>query len=402
MRAFLIDDEKMYFKLLNAPLKKAGHKLGYASSGEQGLASIAAFDPDVIILDIMLPDISGFDILVRLRKDPHFSHVPVIFATSQDELQSKLKAFELGAEDYLTKPFKAEELIARLGILARRREILKAVESATTPQGAELSPVIAIHSLRGGVGCTSLSINLALAYHQIWNRSALVVDTVLTAGQVAMFLNMSPRVTWEDISTLPLAELDDQTLQRFVHIHKSGIHCLTAPKTPIPFERFADYFGDVLTYFRRKDHFIVIDTPHDFSDVSIKALDAADTILVVMTPEMGSLRSVICALATYDRLGYQMEKVKIVVNTINADTGLKISQVEKALGCEISLALPYSQEVGQAINYGDPFLLANPKSAISQQVETLAYNLSQEILRNIPPAAPTEAWKRVAHKTTPR
>jgi DNA-binding response OmpR family regulator len=99
MRVFLIDDEKMYFKLLNPVLKKADHLLGYASTGAEGLEKVAGFDPDVIILDIRLPDMTGFDILVRLREDSHFSHVPVIFVTSQEELESKLKAFTLGAED---------------------------------------------------------------------------------------------------------------------------------------------------------------------------------------------------------------------------------------------------------------------------------------------------------------
>jgi len=82
MRAFMIDDERMYFKLLNQQLRNAGHILGFATSGDEGLKTIAAFDPDVIILDIRLPDMNGFDVLDRLRADPHFSHIPVIFVKS--------------------------------------------------------------------------------------------------------------------------------------------------------------------------------------------------------------------------------------------------------------------------------------------------------------------------------
>ena len=121
MRVFLIDDEKMYSKLLHPVLQKAGHILGYASSGTEGLEKVAAFDPDVIILDIRLPDMTGFDILERLRSDPHFSHVPVIFVSSLDELENKLKGFGLGAEDYLTKPFNEREFEARVRVILRRQ-----------------------------------------------------------------------------------------------------------------------------------------------------------------------------------------------------------------------------------------------------------------------------------------
>src|SRR5512135_1798735 len=128
MRAYLIDDEKMYFKLLKPALNKAGHELGYAQSGEEGLKNIAEFDPDVIVLDLKLSDTTGFAILERLQGDVHFRHVPVIFVPSSDELESKPTAFSLGAEDYVTKPFKPEELVARMEILSRRREYMKVAE----------------------------------------------------------------------------------------------------------------------------------------------------------------------------------------------------------------------------------------------------------------------------------
>jgi len=242
MRAFLIDDEKMYFKMLNPALEKAGHTLGYAQSGEQGLANIAAFDPDVIVLDIKLGDMTGFDVLERLHSDVHFRHIPVIFVTSYDELENKLKAFSLGAEDYVIKPFKPQELVARMEILARRREYLKVAEDVATSVSVETSTVVTVHSLRGGVGCTSLAINLAMAYNQLWNRPTMVVDTVLTAGQVAMYLNSSPKMTWEDVSDRASSEIDNDMIQRLISQHKSGLCYVAAPKFPIPSEKFVDTF----------------------------------------------------------------------------------------------------------------------------------------------------------------
>ena len=120
MRVLLIDDEQFYFKLLQKSLKEPEYKLEYAKSGNEGLAKIPAFEPELLIVDLKLPELDGFEIVKRLRRDPKFGYLPVIVITSQDELSEKLRAFELGADDYLVKPFQPEELVARMGILARR------------------------------------------------------------------------------------------------------------------------------------------------------------------------------------------------------------------------------------------------------------------------------------------
>jgi pilus assembly protein CpaE len=395
MRAFLIDDEKMYFKMLNPAMEKAGHTLGYAQSGEQGLATIGAFDPDVIVLDIKLSDTTGFEVLERLHNDQHFRHVPVIFVTSYDELETKLKAFSLGAEDYVIKPFKPQELVARMEILARRREYMKVAEGVAATINPETSTVVTVHSLRGGVGSTSLAINLAVSYNQIWNRPTIVLDTVLTAGQVAMYLNSSPKMTWEDVSDRSAAEIDNDMIQRLISQHKSGVSYVAAPKFPIPSEKFVDTFSLVLAEFQKQADFIVIDTPHDFSDIAIKALDAATHIVFVMAPEMGSLRAALCALRTYDTLGYPPEKVTVVLNHISQTNSLKNAQIEKAIGRKIDIDLPFSQEVNQAINLGEPFISSNPNLPISVQVEDSAFNFSRDTLKNLPPMVRTPAWNRV-------
>ena len=79
-----------------------------------------------LLLTSDLPDISGYEIAERLRWDPRFSRIPLIFVTGQSDLKDKLKAFELGADDYLVKPFQPEELLARMSILLRRTEAIKA------------------------------------------------------------------------------------------------------------------------------------------------------------------------------------------------------------------------------------------------------------------------------------
>src|SRR5215207_11107994 len=170
MRVLLIDDEQFYFKLIRKTLKEAEYDLEYAKSGTEGLSKIPSFEPDLLIVDLKLPEMDGFEILQRLRRDPKYSHMPVIVITGQDELSEKLKAFELGADDYLVKPFQPEELVARMGILARRGKAMQIVQQMEKTNKSNNATVITVHSLRGGVGCSSIVVNLGLAFYKIWGE----------------------------------------------------------------------------------------------------------------------------------------------------------------------------------------------------------------------------------------
>jgi Flp pilus assembly CpaE family ATPase len=125
-------------------------------------------------------------------------------------------------------------------------------------------------------------------------------------------------------------------------------------------------------------------------------LNKANHILLVVTPEMASLRAAVGALNIYERLGFPDEKIHMVLNhNVNA-TGIRQPQLEKALGRRIDTVIPYEpNEVIRAINFGEPFFLKDPDLSISVAIENLAFNLSHEIHKNIPPAVPTNTWKRV-------
>ncbi|HXQ36787.1 MAG TPA: response regulator transcription factor, partial [Anaerolineales bacterium] len=147
MRVLLIDDEQFYFKLIRKTLKEAEYDLEYAKSGSEGLAKVPSFEPEMLIVDLKLPEMDGFEILQRLRRDPKFSHIPIIVITSKDELSEKLKAFELGADDYVVKPFQPEELVARMGIVARRGRAMQMVQQMEKTTSKSDATVITVHSL---------------------------------------------------------------------------------------------------------------------------------------------------------------------------------------------------------------------------------------------------------------
>jgi len=399
MRVLLIDDEPFYYKLLNRPMKDAGHQFDYSKTGKEGLAKISATKPEVIIVDLRLPDISGHDILERLRRDSEYSNIPVIVITAKNELGDKLKAFELGADDYLIKPFQPEELVARMRILARRGRAMKIV-SQMEKSDEKLTTIIAIHSLRGGVGTTSISVNLALAIKQIWAKETLLVDAVFSAGQVAMMLNTKPRFSWEDFAEVELKNIDEELIGNIVTKHPTGLSFVAAPRSPIAIDSFSDdFWKTVLSKLAKQYEFIVIDTAHDFTDITIQMLNFANNLVLVVAPEMSSLRAAMSAMDIYDKLGFPVEKIKLLLNSNSSIVGIRQAQIEKVLGHPVDFVIPYEpEEVIRAVNFGEPFFLKNSALPISMKLEDMAYILSNEIHKNLPPAAPTEAWKRVTSR----
>jgi len=395
MRVLLIDDEQFYFKLIRNALKVPEYELEYTKSSSEGLAKIASFEPELLIVDLKLPEIDGFEILARLRRDPKFSYIPVIVITSKDELSEKLKAFELGADDYLVKPFQPEELVARMGILARRGRAMQIVQKETTKVTA--ATIVTVHSLRGGLGCSSIVVNLGLAFHKLWGKQTLLIDSVLTAGQVALMLDAKPTATWENMVGIETEHLDDVVAKEMMCPHKSGIRYIASPRYPIAADTFTN---ETLRLFMEKikshNDFIIVDTAHDFSDMTIQMLSMASTILLVMAPEMASLRTTMSAMEIYDRLGISLDKLKIALNNNSSNPAIKQAQLEKVLKHPIDFVLPFEAgEVNRALNFGQPFILNNPDLPVCLALEKMAYAMSDDTYKALPPAAPSQTWKRV-------
>jgi two-component system OmpR family response regulator len=118
-RVLVVDDEDNITFLLDAALRHFGFEVRVASDGRGALKEVEQFAPDVLLLDVMLPDLDGFEILRRLRLDG--VQVPVLFLTARDGVDDKVRGLTLGGDDYVTKPFSLEEVVARIHVLLRRQ-----------------------------------------------------------------------------------------------------------------------------------------------------------------------------------------------------------------------------------------------------------------------------------------
>ena len=130
-KVFLVEDEQSIITLVEYNLKKEGFKVAFSSNGEEALKEIKSHEPDIVLLDWMLPDLSGIDVCKSLKKDTKFRDIPIIMLTAKGEEEDKVSALNAGADDYITKPFGHAELIARINALLRRSKPRVAEDKVT-------------------------------------------------------------------------------------------------------------------------------------------------------------------------------------------------------------------------------------------------------------------------------
>lgn len=176
----IVDDDPKIRKLLNANLAKRNYVVQEAANGEQAIASIEQTVPDLAILDLVMPGMSGSDVCVWIREQGLV--VPIIVLSGYDEEELKVKALDAGADDYVTKPFKVEEFLARMRAVMRRAG---ASDMAPTEAGIQIEGLtIDIRSRRGFVDETDMHLTpteFALLAILVKNRDAVITHDELLA-----------------------------------------------------------------------------------------------------------------------------------------------------------------------------------------------------------------------------
>jgi len=393
-----VDDNIVNLKVVSATLQKGGYEVQTAQSGPEALEKCRQKIPDLILLDINMPEMDGYEVCRRLRKKPSTSNTPIMMLTANDTLEEKIKGFDAGADDYMTKPYQPTELLVRIGVLLRRAARVETQKIAVDPK------VSAVFSLRGGVGVSVLAVNLAAAYRQIWGESVVLVDMVMNMGQDALMLNLPLRNTWADIGSIPPQEIDEEVVQNVLLEHHSGLKVLAAPRTSVEGEGVkTDSIRKVLEILREKFSYVVLDLPHDFSDITLTGLDYADDVIMLMAPELASVRATVGALEVFDTLGYSRNDITVGMNWIFERKGLAKTDIENVIKKPIGFMIPFASEpIITSINLGNPPVLETEISPLGALYEDIAFNFSKEADKTKKPDEPTFAWQRLVERRRKR
>jgi pilus assembly protein CpaE len=381
-KILVVDDDPNVQRLLQYTLKQEGYDVVVASDGAEGFRQWAAESPDLILLDVMLPKLDGYQVATKIRtEEGTATHVPIIMLTAEREVEQKVRGLRAGADDYLIKPFHPAELIARIKSLLARFAPRDALVGRPP-----LGRVLALYGAKGGVGTTTIAINAAIALHRELGRKVCLVDGNLQFGDHRVFLDLGlDRKSIVDIVTAPT--MDQDLIRQVLVKHDSGIDLLLAPPTPETAELVTpEHIPAILEHLRGLYDYILIDIDKRLDDVNLGVLEAADTILVVMTADLSCLKNVRLVLETIGHLGYESDKIRLVLNRSNAFTGINVKNAEGALKRTIDhqIVNEYRGAIS-ALNSGAPFMFTKADSLLGRSLLDFARVIDKQ------PAALTSA-----------
>jgi len=350
--------------------------VGMAPSGEEAIAQATKLLPDVILMDINMPDMDGITATQRLS-----SQVPtagVVMMSVQGEADYLRRSMLAGAREFLVKPFSSDELTASIRqVYSREKEEAgRAVVTAAArnAESAELGTVVAVFSPKGGVGRTTIAVNLAVASVTELNKKVVLVDGSFQFGDVAVLLNLDPKdkSMFELVSNLE-AGGDADAVETYTVTHSSGVRVILAPPSP----EMADVITStgvkrVVEALRQRYELVVIDCAAWFNDTTLGILDLADIVLVVLTLEMTSIKNIRLFLEVAETLGYQ-DKIRLVLNRADTTLGIRVADVEHSIGRKVdNTIVSDGRAVVYALNRGVPFVLSNREAQVAQDVLRLA------------------------------
>ncbi len=334
------------------------------------LEVISQSTPDVAVVSLDSDQAKAFQLISQLANDR--PDVPILAISARGDGQAILQALRNGAREFLTVPVELEELLKALSRLQRSRPNADKGTNGEVPVKVE-SLVIAVLGSRGGVGCTSLAVNLGATLAQEPHHNAALIDLDLALGDADVALDLMADYTLADVA-LNIDRLDLQFLRRSLCKHGSGLSLLPHP---VQMEDAGlireDHLQRVIGLLRASYTHLVLDLSKSFSPTDVTALRMADIILLVAQLDLTSLRNVVRMLATLATDEALDKKVKIVLNRVGSDTDISLKKAEETIGKPIYWQIPNEPKpLIESRNHGMPLLSYAPKCKFQQSIAGLS------------------------------
>jgi DNA-binding response OmpR family regulator len=362
-KILLAEDEPTMRRLMGMLLGRQGHQVIEAENGAPVVDLIIQHQPDLILLDIMMPVVDGFETLRRIRATPGIDDIPVIFLSAKSQIEDRVDGLRMGADDYLIKPADPKELMARIdSVMLRSRRTARRIKGK----------VFGFVGAKGGVGVTTVVTNMAIYLHQT-GKSILAADMHLAFGGLADRLGMDPPQTTANLALLPAESIDSNAVQRTISRHSSGLTLLGSPSNvPAGVTYSAEHLISITDEGAYTAQLMLLDLPNDPDIVEVIA-DELSGIVLVLGSEPTSLRAAARWGQHLDQLGLRSRLSALLVHRQGASQQYATeANVSESLGCLVLGEIPYKPELyGNAEQTRMPMMLSvkdSPERTIYQNI----------------------------------
>lgn len=369
-RILIVDDDVDSLKLIGLMLQRQGYDVLVANSGQQALAKTRAERPDLVILDVMMPDMDGYEVCRRLRHDPATQPIPIIMFTARSMVDDKVAGFEAGADDYLTKPTHPAELASRI------RAILVRSAAQNRASGSH-AHTIGFLGAKGGVGTTTLAVNVAAALSQ--HDPTLFADFRPGMGTAGLSLGFGRSTGMANLLSRPSSEITARAVEHELVTHNSGLRLLLSSirSKETLLNVAPDAAALIVRHLRTMGRNVVVDLGAGLNRLSARIVQDLNVLMLAVEPTRIGLAMTDDILRELEQMGVPESKLNIVlINRAQSSLAVPWQEAEKLLNHSMTAIISPAPELAfQAAEAGMPIVLFQPNAIVANQFAKLADEL---------------------------
>ena len=372
-KVLIIDDDPETVRLISLVLNRQGFQTLSSFNGQDGINQARREQPDLVLLDVMMPDMDGYQVTKILRNTPDTSNIPILMFSAKSQVDDRVSGYESGIDDYITKPIHPAELLARVKSLISRTKTI-------TPVPQQKGYTIGIIAPVGGLGCSTLALNLAIKYYQ--NSRQNVTAAELRPGHgswgtelrlkkfgLSNLLSLNP-------SAITAAQIEKELLKT-----NFGVRVLVASNTikDYPFINAQEQIEKIVRQLPLIAPLTILDLGSSPLPNLVNILEECNEIMLVTSPYPSTINFTKDYLNELNDLGLGKSQILniVMINRVRADLQLTITKCEEMLGQIIHQVISPVPEIShQAALHNKPLIIQSPAdSLIVQQYHKLAENV---------------------------
>jgi DNA-binding response OmpR family regulator len=378
-KILIVDDDFDTLHMVGKMLERHGFKILAANNGEKAIQMAQSNSPDLILLDVMMPGMDGYEVTRELRGLENTAFIPIILFTAKAQVDDKLEGFEAGADDYLTKPTHPAELIARVNTILTRPKTTTLEIDEGTPPPLENAKVIGVISPKGGLGATTLAVNLAISLHRFTNDYVTLAELRPGFGSIGLQLGYRKSDALNNLLKMPANEIKIRDVEKGFVTHGSGIQILLASYNPGDAElsQAVDQIETVVKQLPRIAATTVLDLGVGLTEINRKIIPYCTHLIVLVEPIPQTIlqtKSLIHSLQNLDVAEYRI--LPVLLNRLRLEITVPNTQVQQELGLQFAgVIMPAPELAVQAASRNEPIIIFQPDSITARQFQKLAENI---------------------------
>jgi len=378
-KILIVDDDLETLRLVGLMLQRQGYQVISARNGKEGMSLAIKERPDLIVLDVMMPDVDGFQVARDLRANSETADIPILMFTAKSQVDDKVTGYESGADDYLTKPVHPAELIAHI------KALLSRVRTRSGQQVQKRATLIGVLAAKGGMGTSTLVLNLALAYYQRTRKEIIAAEIRAGQGTWASELNFPNAEGLNNLLTLRNGEVTRSAVEKELVRTTFGIRLLLANNRIKDFALLQNglpHLEAILQHLTTLGDVVFLDIGNPFLPGFEKIVNACDELILITEPQPYSLKRTNQLMDELGEFGFGKSKILnvVIVNRVRADLQLSALQIQEMLKKPITLVIPPAPEQSyHAALRNVPLIQLQPDGILSQQINRLAAHYADRL-----------------------